>query len=146
ENEFNSPSSRSLFSYPALAAGLAIVANTLILSPTPLILKAVATLVLTGMLPGALFIACLLTSANDAPSLCEQSIYSAGAGYTSMVLTTLLLSYLPGSLTQQVTLLAFNLLIALLTVLLWLNRRIAAQPSAARNSQFIIFRNRWLFL
>jgi hypothetical protein len=87
------------------------------------------------------------------PNLGERIVLSAGACYTSIVLTTLLLSYLPGGLTQQLTLLAFNLLILLLAALLWLNRRTAAQPSAAHNSQFtihysqfIIPPNRWLFL
>lgn len=91
-----------------LAVGLVALAHLLILVPVPLLVQAVAVLILTGLLPGALLVEWLVGRSAAPPSLWERCLYSVGAAYSSMVLITLLLSYLPGGLNQWQTLATFD--------------------------------------
>jgi hypothetical protein len=97
---------------------LALLSNAVILTPTPLLLKAVATLVLTVLLPGSLLVTGLIARSVAPPAPGERIVLSVGAGYSCLVLTLLALSYLPGPLTRPQTLLAFNTLILTLTIVI----------------------------
>jgi hypothetical protein len=103
--------------WPVLALVLAALANAVLLAPTPLLLRTGATLLLTGLLPGALLVELLVGRSKAPPTFGERIVYSVGLGYTSMVTILLALSYLPGGLSSWQTLIVFNLLILLLALL-----------------------------
>ncbi len=107
--------------WTAIGLGIAGIANLIIFSPIPLLLKSIAVLILTGLLPGALLVEWLVGQSDAPPPVWEQILYTVGAGYSSMVIITLALSYLPGGLTREQTLLAFDLLLLLLALPLWLH-------------------------
>ncbi|MFN8494594.1 MAG: glycosyltransferase family 39 protein [Caldilineaceae bacterium] len=100
--------------------GCAILANIVILSPVPLLLKSIGVLSLTGLLPGAFFVEWLVGRSDAPPSRWEFALYAIGAGYSTMVIITLVLSYLPGGLTRGETLIAFDLWLLLLILPVWL--------------------------
>ena len=96
----------------AILAGLALVANLLILIGLPLMWEAAVILLLTGLLPGWLFVDWLLGGPGRAlPELWERTLYAVAAGCAIIVLTLLLLSYIPGPLAWQHALLAFDLIL-----------------------------------
>lgn len=112
-----------------LAVDLAVAANVIILTDLPLLLQCIASLFLTCLLPGALLTEVLVGRSDSPPHLWERVLYSIGAGYSCLVLTALVLSYLPGGLTHWQLLGAFNLLwllLFLLRLLPWFS------PSRAR--------------
>ncbi|HMN28621.1 MAG TPA: hypothetical protein PKE45_10750, partial [Caldilineaceae bacterium] len=108
-----------------LAAGLA---HLPFLLPTPLWLQAIATLVLAGLLPGALLVELLIGWGAPRLAAMERAVLSIGAGYSSMVMLMLLLSYLPGGLSRSALLIAADLLLLTLAVVFILTRRSAAPP------------------
>jgi len=103
---------------------LALLAHGTLFWWPQLLVQAIATLLLTGLLPATLFIELILGSAEAkrpaAPSLAERILYTIATSYTSMVLVTLLLSYLPGGLAAWQTFAAFDGLLLLLLALYWL--------------------------
>src|SRR5687768_2738999 len=110
----------------AIGLLVAVVANLLILSPVPLLLKTCALLLLTGLLPGALLIEMLIGRSEAPPQLAERILYSIGAGYSSMVLIMLAISYLPGGASRPLTLLIFDTwCLALLALCYWLAKYFA---------------------
>ncbi len=118
----------------AILAGLALVANLLILIGLPLMWEAAVILLLTGLLPGWLFVDWLLGGPGRAlPELWERTLYAVAAGCAIIVLTLLVLSYIPGPLAWQHALLAFDLILLLLFGLLW--RRGRAAPPVAQSDQ-----------
>jgi hypothetical protein len=124
---------------PAVALILAALLHGILLWPTPLVLQAAATLVLTGLLPGALLVTLLVGRSKAPPTLGERAVYSIGAGYSCIVALLLLLSYLPGGLTRGQTLVAFDGLIVVLSVLLVIHKPAPQSPEPGANLQ-----NRWL--
>jgi len=104
----------------AILAGLALIANLLILIGLPLVWQAAVILLLTGLLPGWLFVEWLLGGhGRILPELWERTLYAVGAGCAVIVTVLLLLSYVPGPLVWWHALLAFDLLLLVLFGLLW---------------------------
>ncbi len=101
----------------------AVAAHALLFTPAPLLAQSVAALVLTGLLPGALIVALLLSRCDAPPSLAEFWLYAVGVGYAVMVVGVLLLSYLPGGLAGWVVLFGFDALLIALAVLFWWRER-----------------------
>lgn len=81
-----------------------------------LLAQAIATFVLTGVLPGFLLIELLLNREEAAPSRTERIIYSLAVGYSVMVVGGLLLSYLPGGLRMWQSYAGFDGLLLLLLI------------------------------
>ena len=98
----------------ALTAG----ANLLLLAPLPHELRAILALLVAGFLPGWLLVEAITGRSASPPDIWERVLYTAGAGFTLIVIATLLLSYLPGGPSQWQALLAADALIAALLV--WL--------------------------
>lgn len=97
----------------------ALVAHALILAPLPLIVRAWAVLVLTGLLPGLLLVEWLVGGRSDEQGrvpldLWERTLYSMGAGASIIVITLLLLAYLPGPIVRWQTFAAFDAILLLL--------------------------------
>ena len=98
---------------PVLLA--ALIAHAFILAPLPLIWRAGAALVLTGLLPGLLLVEWLVGDRAESPlDAWEKTLYSIGAGTSVLVVTMLLLSYLPGPLLRWQTFAAFDLILLVL--------------------------------
>lgn len=87
---------------------LALLAHLFLLPLFPLIWQSIAVLVLTGLLPGYLLIHLVLAKAESQPTWAERLLYTIGAGYSTMILAMLALSYLPGEITQRQALLWFD--------------------------------------
>ena len=118
-----------------IVAGLALLAHVAIFVNLPLSWQSAAVLLLTGFLPGLLFVDWLLGGhARPLPEPWERSLYAVAAGYGVMVTVLLLLSYLPGGLAWWQTLLAFDAVLLFLLVLLW-RRRFAALTSNMAEAQ-----------
>lgn len=99
------------FLLPTAAALLGAAAHLVIwLIPNPII-QAVATLLLTGWLPGLLMVDLFFARHADPPSRGEWLLYGVAMGYAIQIIGMLLLSYLPGGLSQFHVLLAFDLLL-----------------------------------
>lgn len=114
----------------SFVVGLALLGHLLLLADLPLLLQAVAVLLLTGWLPGYLLVAWLVGQSDDPPTPAEAILYAIGAGYGVMVMVMLLLSYLPGGVTRWQTLLGFDLCTLGLLVLTWLRARVASASLA----------------
>lgn len=97
---------------------VAIVAHGVLFWWPNLLAQAIATCILTGLLPAALFVE-LLLGGDAAPSRAERILYTITTSYTSMVLGGLLLSYLPGGLAPWQTYAGFDGLLILLLILYW---------------------------
>lgn len=113
----------------------AVVAHLCIWVGQPLLLAAGAVLVLTGLLPGLLLVDMLSARSTAPPMLAERILYAIAAGYGIIVVTMLLVSYLPGGVNAWQTLLAFDgLLLLLAGVVWWLRRRSleGASPESER--------------
>lgn len=105
------------FLLPIAAALLGVAAHLVIwLLPLPII-QAAAALLLTGLLPGLLLVDLFFARHAHPPSRGEWLLYGLAVGYTIQIVGMLLLSYLPGGLTQLQVLLAFDLL--LLGLIVW---------------------------
>jgi hypothetical protein len=110
----------------------AVVAHLLLWIEQPMMIPAVAVLVLTGLLPGLLLVKALFHRSPAPPTRAEHILYGIASGYGLIVLVMLLVSYLPGGLHWWQTLLAFDLvLVLLLAIVWWQSRHDAAQLEAA---------------
>lgn len=98
---------------------LALLAHAILLWWPQLLVQAIATLVLTGLLPATLFIELLLDRSAAKPAAAERLLYTIATSYMAMVLVSLLLSYLPGGLTAWQTYAGFDGLLLLLLALYW---------------------------
>ena len=116
--------------------GLALLAHLAIFGPLPLSWQAGAVLILTGLLPGLLFVEWLLGGrAGCLPEPWERSLYVLGAGYAIMVVVMLALCYVPGPITWWHTLAAFDLILALLIALLWRRQTFYPDLSASASER-----------
>ena len=97
--------------------------------------QAIATLILTGLLPATLFVELLLNRQQATPTWLERILYTIATSYVVMVIVALLLSYLPGPLHRWHTLLAFDSLLLLLLILYW--RRTSADAVDLQSSHDI---------
>lgn len=114
---------------------IAVVAHAVIFAPLPLVVRAAAVLVLTGILPALLLVEWLVGNgsrradeAERAPlDLWERTLYTIGAVPAVIIITMMLLSYLPGPILRWQTFAAFDglLLLLLIGVAWW---RPAAEP------------------
>lgn len=109
----------------------AALAHALLVAPLPLVVRTWAVLVLTGLLPGLLLVEWLVGSRAESPlDFWERALYSIGAGAGIIVITMLLLSYLPGPIQRWQTFAAFDgiLIVLLAGVAL---RRVDGAPASA---------------
>lgn len=96
---------------------VALVAHALIFMPLPLLVRAAAALALTGLLPGMLLVEWLVGGRTGAPlDHWERTLYSIGAGASIIVITMLLLSYLPGPIVRWQSFVAFDAILLVLLV------------------------------
>lgn len=100
----------------------AALAHILLWVGQPLLIPAVAALVLTGLLPGLLFVE-LLFGRRTSPTWAERFLYGLASGYGIMVVVMLLVSYLPGGVSWWQTLLAFDGVLLLFLTAVWWQRR-----------------------
>ncbi len=98
---------------------VALLAHSILLFWPNLLIQAIATLVLTGLLPATLFIELLLDRRTAKPTAAERLLYTIASSYMAMVLVSLLLSYLPGGLMAWQTYAGFDGLLLLLLALYW---------------------------
>ncbi len=98
---------------------LALGAHAILLLWPQLLAQAIATMILTGLLPATLLIELLLDRRTAAPTLAERILYSIAGSYAVMVIVALLLSYLPGGLMTWQTYAGFDGLLLLLLALYW---------------------------
>lgn len=126
--------------YPLLLVlALALVANLLLLGPLPMLVQALAALLLAGLLPGLLLIEWLVGASAAPLPRWERTLYAIGVGYAILVMGTLLVSYLPGPLTRLHTIAAFDGLLLLLAALVaWSSRRMAPTPPLAAPSRWLL--------
>ncbi len=104
------------FLLPIAAALLGVAAHLILwLLPVPII-QAFAALLLTGWLPGLLAVDLFFAHHPTPPGRGEWLLYGIAVGYALQIVGMLLLSYLPGGLSQFQVLLAFDLLLILLLV------------------------------
>jgi hypothetical protein len=93
--------------------GVALFATlTLFFPAVPYLIRAIAAYLLTAVIPGILLVEVLL-GREDIPAW-EKALYGVGVGYGTMVIGTLLLSYLPGGIPQWQILAFYGGLIVLL--------------------------------
>ena len=103
------------FSAWALAA--AAVLHGVVFAPLPLVVRGLAALLLTGLIPGGLLVEWLVGGREDALlDAWERGLYSVGAGVSVIVVTMLALSYLPGPILAWQTFAAFDAIIVALAV------------------------------
>ncbi len=95
----------------------AITAHIIILSKTWLMLKVIAIIALTGILPAILLVGLLIGRSKYPLSIGEKCVYVIGVGYSIMIITMLLVSYLPGGVTKWHTFIAFDLVLLILFLL-----------------------------
>ena len=88
---------------------------TLLGQPYPA-LQAINLLLLTGFVPGLLWVELLVGRSSAPPTLAEYLLYAIGMGYSHMIVLMLLVHYVPGPVSVTQTLLAFDGA----TLLLWL--------------------------
>jgi len=101
----------------------ALVAHLALFLPLPLVVQAIAALIVAGLLPGALLVEALVGQSEAPPARAERLLYAIGAGYATMVFGMLAVSYLPGPVTLWQTLLTFDLTTALLAAIVWWRSR-----------------------
>lgn len=101
----------------------ATIAHLLLWIEQPLLIPAVAALVLAGLIPGLLLVEAIFARSPQPPTLAERSLYAIASGYGVMVMVMLLVSYLPGGVNRWQTLLAFDLALALLLSIVWWQKR-----------------------
>jgi hypothetical protein len=108
-----------------LLAILALV-HGLLLLPLPFALQALDILLLSGFIPGLLWVEVLVGRSTAPPTIAEYLLYAIGIGYSNLVILMLLVHNLPGPVAFWQTLLAFDGV----TGLLWL--WLFWQPSTAQ--------------
>jgi hypothetical protein len=101
----------------------AVIAHLVLWIEQPMVIPAAAVLVLTGLLPGLLFVKALFHRSPTPPTLAEHMLYGIASSYGLIVLVMLLVSYLPGGLRWWQTLLAFDLVLVLLLAIVWFQSR-----------------------
>ena len=108
-----------------LGYGFLLLACDLIIFAKPLpFVSVTACLVAAGFLPGALLVDWWVGAGEARPTLGERVLYTAGSGYALIVVTMLLICYLPGGIDRQQVLVAVHLLdMAMLVLWLWQRRR-----------------------
>ncbi|MBK8049759.1 MAG: glycosyltransferase family 39 protein, partial [Anaerolineales bacterium] len=113
---------------------VALIANGALFLPLPHLATALAALIVTGFLPGALLVHAVVGQGPSRPDWMERVLYSGAAGFALMVLGMLLIAYQPGAPTKGTVLLLFNAITGvLLGWVLWRGRRVdMAGPSAWR--------------
>ena len=102
------------------------LAHLILLTDLPLLVQAVAALLLAFLLPGLLLTDLLLGPASSAQQWLLLALSAIGAGCGVAILAMLLLSYLPGGVSRGQALLLFDALLAGLLVAEWLTRRRAS--------------------
>ncbi len=98
---------------------LTLLANVVLLLPSPLGLQALAALLLTMLVPGALLVELLTGRDAASPNVLEHCVYAVAAGTGILVVVLLWLSYIPGPLTRTMTLLGFDALALGLGLACW---------------------------
>ncbi|MBN1405674.1 MAG: glycosyltransferase family 39 protein [Candidatus Omnitrophica bacterium] len=94
-----------------IAASLAVLSNIIIFIDAPLILRTLALIIIAAILPGAFLSQWVLGKSKNALELIEKLVCCIAMGYGAMIITMLLISYLPGAITKQHTLFGFNILL-----------------------------------
>src|SRR5215212_6355496 len=102
---------------------MTLVAHLALFLPLPLVVQAVAALIVAGLLPGALLVEAVVGQSEAPPDRAERLLYAIGAGYAVMVFGMLAVSYLPGPVTLWQTLLTFDLATTLLAAIVWWRSR-----------------------
>lgn len=106
--------------------GVALLATlTLFLPAVPYLIRALAAYLLTAVLPGILLVEVLL-GREEIPAW-EKALYGVGVGYGTMVIGTLLLSYLPGGIARWQMLALYGGLIVLSAIAVWVRPAIPAR-------------------
>ena len=119
---------------PLLVLGAAALAHGLLLANAPLIWQTLAVWVLGGVLPGALLVEEWVGRCAAPPSLWERILYSIAAGYGSLIVVLLLLSYLPGPLVVWQSYVAFDVLLLALLGLFVLRQTHGRAPRGVRGA------------
>jgi 4-amino-4-deoxy-L-arabinose transferase-like glycosyltransferase len=118
------------------------LAHLILLTDLPLLVQAIAALLLAILLPGLLLADLLLGPAFSAQQWLLLALSGIGAGCGVAILAMLLLSYLPGGVSRGQTLLLFDAILAVLLVVEWLTRRRASALLPDENDGDA----RWLWL
>ncbi|MFN2200146.1 MAG: ArnT family glycosyltransferase [Caldilineaceae bacterium] len=90
---------------------------------TAYLLQSLAVFALCALLPGILLVDVIVGRTGAPPTVLERVVLSLGMGYAALATVLLLLSYLPGPLQTGHVLLAFDFLLAVLLVIVWLQAR-----------------------
>lgn len=93
-----------------------------LLSQLPQSIQAVGLLLLTGFIPGLLWVDLLVGRSSAPPTVAETILYAIGIGYSNLVVLMLAVQYLPGPVATWQTLLAFDGVTVLLWLLLWFRK------------------------
>lgn len=117
-----------------ILVGAAVLAHLLILMPLPLVVQALAALVLCGLIPGLLLVEAVVGRSAAPPGPWERTVTSIGAGYGVMVVMLLLASYLPGPLMRWQTFAAFDSALIVLLAVVWVQARQTTARSAKMRS------------
>lgn len=105
--------------YLLIFVAVAAVAHIALFVSLPYALQAMAALVIAGFLPGILLVEAIVGQSSSPPDWWERVVYSVAAAYVVMVGGMLLLSYLPGTSGQSLTLLAFDAITLVLLAWVW---------------------------
>ncbi len=100
----------------------ALVAHSLLFLPANYVVHSLAMLVLCAFLPGVLLVELIVGRSDAPPQILERLVLSVGMGYAALVVGMLLLSYIPGPLETWHVLVAYDSLLAVLVILVWLGR------------------------
>lgn len=120
--------------------GVALLATLALFLPAlPYLIRAIAAYLLTAVIPGILLVELLL--GRQAIPAWEKFLYGLGVGYGTMVIGTLLLSYLPGGLTQWQMVVGYGVLIGLLVGFLAFSRRLESPNTDQTTSEPL---SRWV--
>ena len=102
-----------------LVLAVAAATNVFLMLDLPQPIRAVAALLLTGILPGVLAVDLLVGRSGSPPDPWERALYATGASFTSIVIVMLAISYLPGEPNRWLVLAVYDgLLVGLATALL----------------------------
>jgi len=121
---------------------LALLVHGLILAPVWFPLQAVVGLIWAGVVPGALA-ARLLLADDQALDIAERILLAVGLGYVSLVLGTLVLHFLPGTLTRAHLLIFYDALVLALLALLVV-RASARSEGVEASTTNLDWQTRWL--
>ena len=109
-----------------LALGGSVVAAHILLlaGALPLVVRAMAALVIAGVAPAILLSALLLPARGETPrQLLERAVFVAALAFTSITAGMLLLSFLPGAIERWQVLAFYDLgMVALAAGLWWMQR------------------------